>query len=78
MLKVFKQVVCMMIVLFSTIFATQKGDNSMNDGLGKATFGGGCFWCVEAVFERIDGVTDVVSGYAGGHTEHPTYYEVTS
>ena len=43
MLKVFKQVVCMMIVLFSTTFATQKGDNSMNDGLGKATFGGGCF-----------------------------------
>ena len=78
MLKVFKQVVCMMIVLFSTTFATQKGDNSMNDGLGKATFGGGCFWCVEAVFERIDGVTDVVSGYAGGHTENPTYYEVTS
>ena len=78
MIKVFKQVVCMMIVLFSTTFATQKGDNSMNDGLGKATFGGGCFWCVEAVFERIDGVTDVVSGYAGGHTENPTYYEVTS
>ena len=78
MLKVFKQVACMMIVFFSTIFATQKGDNSMNDGLGKATFGGGCFWCVEAVFERIDGVTDVVSGYAGGHTENPTYYEVTS
>ena len=43
-----------------------------------ATLGGGCFWCVEAVFERIDGVTDVVSGYAGGHTETPTYYEVTS
>ena len=78
MLKVFKQVACMMIVLFSTPFANHKGDNSMNNGFGKATFGGGCFWCVEAVFERIDGVTDVVSGYAGGHTENPTYYDVTS
>ena len=68
-----------MIVLFSTTFATQKGDNSMNDGLGKATFGGGCFWCVEAVFERIDGVTDVVSGYAGGNVPgKPTYREICS
>ena len=42
----------------------------------KATLGGGCFWCVEAVYERIDGVKSVVSGYAGGTTENPTYKEV--
>ncbi|QDX41116.1 peptide-methionine (S)-S-oxide reductase MsrA [Salarchaeum sp. JOR-1] len=42
----------------------------------KATFGGGCFWCVEAAFERIAGVEDVTSGYAGGHVEDPTYEEV--
>jgi peptide-methionine (S)-S-oxide reductase len=47
-------------------------------GTEVATLGGGCFWCVEAVYERIDGIVDVVSGYAGGHTENPTYYEVTS
>ncbi len=41
-----------------------------------ATLGGGCFWCLEAVFERVDGVRSVVSGYAGGTTEHPTYAEV--
>ena len=41
-----------------------------------ATFGGGCFWCIEAVYERIDGVMAVVSGYAGGATENPTYEEV--
>jgi peptide-methionine (S)-S-oxide reductase len=41
-----------------------------------ATLGGGCFWCVEAVFERIDGVNTVVSGYAGGHSNNPTYEEV--
>ena len=41
-----------------------------------AVFGGGCFWCTEAVFLEIKGVTSVVSGYSGGHTENPTYYEV--
>lgn len=38
----------------------------------------GCFWCVEAVFEDLKGVEDVVSGYSGGHTENPTYKEVCS
>lgn len=42
----------------------------------KATFGAGCFWCVEAVFERLDGVQSVVSGYAGGTKENSTYEEV--
>ncbi len=41
-----------------------------------ATFGGGCFWCVEAAFEQLTGVEDVTSGYAGGHVENPTYREV--
>lgn len=41
--------------------------------LEKATFGGGCFWCIEAVFERIPGVKSVVSGYAGGHVPNPSY-----
>ena len=45
-------------------------------GLERAVVGGGCFWCLEAVFERLDGVKDVVSGYAGGRTENPTYEEV--
>ena len=43
-----------------------------------ATLGGGCFWCVEAAFEELSGVEDVTSGYAGGHTEDPTYREVCS
>lgn len=42
----------------------------------KATFAGGCFWCMEAVFKELDGVIDVVSGYTGGHTENPTYNDV--
>lgn len=44
----------------------------------KATFGAGCFWCVEAVFQRLTGVESVVSGYAGGHTKNPTYHDVCS
>jgi len=42
----------------------------------KATLGGGCFWCVEAVFQRINGVTEVKPGYAGGHIKNPTYKEI--
>jgi peptide-methionine (S)-S-oxide reductase len=41
-----------------------------------ATLGGGCFWCVEAVYERVPGVLSVISGYAGGHTENPTYEQI--
>lgn len=44
--------------------------------MDRATFGGGCFWCVEAAFEECAGVESVTSGYAGGHTEDPTYEEV--
>jgi peptide-methionine (S)-S-oxide reductase len=40
------------------------------------TLGGGCFWCLEAVFDRMAGVTDVVSGYTGGHTVNPTYQQI--
>ena len=43
-----------------------------------ATLGGGCFWCLEAVYERLPGVLSVTSGYAGGHTVNPTYHEVCS
>lgn len=41
-----------------------------------ATFGSGCFWCTEAVFQQLKGVSSVVSGYSGGHVENPTYQQV--
>lgn len=44
----------------------------------KATFGGGCFWCIEAAFKRIKGVEKAVSGYTGGASRHPIYKEVCS
>lgn len=43
------------------------------DGLAKAYFASGCFWCVESVYESVSGVKNAVSGYAGGHTKNPTY-----
>jgi peptide-methionine (S)-S-oxide reductase len=42
----------------------------------KATLGGGCFWCLEAVYQEVDGVKSIVSGYAGGHVPNPTYEQV--
>ena len=44
--------------------------------LNSATLGGGCFWCLEAVYTRLEGVKSVVSGYAGGNVENPTYEQV--
>lgn len=54
------------------------GDTPTNDAPARetATFGAGCFWCVEAVLEQIDGVHDVVSGYMGGEIENPTYKQI--
>ena len=43
----------------------------------KAYFAGGCFWCMEESFEKVEGVTEVISGYSGGKTTNPTYDEVT-
>ncbi|HZI19839.1 MAG TPA: peptide-methionine (S)-S-oxide reductase MsrA [Pyrinomonadaceae bacterium] len=52
----------------------------MNEGRGieTATLGGGCFWCLEAVYQELRGVERVVSGYTGGHVESPTYEQVCS
>jgi peptide methionine sulfoxide reductase msrA/msrB len=47
-------------------------------GLDTATFAGGCFWCVQDVFEKLDGVKSVVSGYSGGEVKNPTYEEVST
>jgi peptide-methionine (S)-S-oxide reductase len=48
------------------------------NGHAVATFAGGCFWCMEAVFQRIEGVLSITSGYSGGTTPNPTYEEVCS
>ena len=55
------------------LLAQPKEDNMK---VSKATFGGGCFWCTEAVFDRLEGVVEVISGYAGGRVPSPSYKQV--
>lgn len=71
----FKKIICLgMLVGLSALAVAQ--NNTMDKKLEKATFGAGCFWCVEAVFELVEGVEYVESGYSGGHVDNPTYNEV--
>lgn len=56
---------------------TEKAQMPQNIDGAKATFAGGCFWCMEAPFEKLDGVKAVISGYTGGETKNPTYNEVS-
>lgn len=64
-----------LFIIILNIFITDMESKS-NFKYEKATFAGGCFWCIEAVFEEVDGVIDVVSGYSGGFKKNPTYEEV--
>lgn len=68
-------------VVFMMVIAGVMGwDNSMAAGAStpsKAYFAGGCFWCMEEAFEKVDGVTSVVSGYMGGTVANPTYEQVS-
>jgi peptide-methionine (S)-S-oxide reductase len=53
-----------------------KIENNKENLVEHATFGAGCFWCVEAIFEQLDGVLDVRAGYTGGSTNNPTYEDI--
>lgn len=57
---------------------TQTTDKEMEEGLALATFGSGCFWCTEAVFQELVGVKTVTSGYCGGDVANPSYQAVTT
>src|SRR5881409_1556144 len=59
-------------------FAQPKNMNNATNKTELATFGGGCFWCTEAIFQMVTGVKSVSSGFAGGTKENPTYKEVCS
>lgn len=69
-------------VIFSTAVLQAQSNNSTDTmsstNVEEATFGAGCFWCVEAVFEEVKGVKSVVAGYAGGEIPNPTYRQVSS
>lgn len=61
-------------LLATPALAQQQGD----DGTARAVFAGGCFWCVEADFDKVPGVLETTSGYVGGELENPTYEQVSS
>jgi peptide-methionine (S)-S-oxide reductase len=69
-------------VLFAGVFtvtsaAEQTSETApVSEGLAKATFAGGCFWCMEPPFDELDGVISTTSGYTGGDRQQPTYQEV--
>jgi peptide methionine sulfoxide reductase msrA/msrB len=84
-----KAVLLIAVLILSGIFAVglvyssyEKPGKETNMNRGNnyrtATFAGGCFWCVEADFEKVDGVIEAISGYAGGEKENPTYEEVSA
>ena len=65
-----------LLLVLSLIFNLQ--NNNMSDNQKEIVLGGGCFWCVEAVFDGIKGVEDITSGYSGGKIKNPSYKEVSS
>jgi peptide-methionine (S)-S-oxide reductase len=68
------------IAFLISFFSAMTG-NAIGVESGKletATFAGGCFWCMEHAFDEVDGVVSTISGYIGGHKDHPTYKEVSS
>ncbi len=68
-----------LIIFTNLVFTiTSFGQSVMKERIEIATFGGGCFWCVEAIFDRVTGVHSVVSGYSGGHVINPAYKQVTT
>jgi len=83
-MAVVKNIFIVLIVIFGMINPAcadrneKKSPDIDTGATGKATFAGGCFWCMEPPFERLEGVKEVISGYTGGHKPNPTYEEVSS
>ena len=66
------------IIILSILSIMSISENNTDPETEVAVFGAGCFWCVEAIYQRVNGVIAVESGYAGGHVENPTYNQVIS
>ena len=74
-------IVLIILLVFCNLIFIRKGRAVMNnksDHLKTAIFAGGCFWCMEPPFEKLEGVESVISGYAGGEKKNPTYNDVSS
>ncbi|PKD45178.1 peptide-methionine (S)-S-oxide reductase MsrA [Rhodohalobacter barkolensis] len=68
----------LLLILISILFTMTDQADAQNENYETAVLGAGCFWCVEAIYQRVNGVVAVESGYAGGHVENPTYNQVVS
>ncbi|MEI7815839.1 MAG: peptide-methionine (S)-S-oxide reductase MsrA [Desulfuromonadales bacterium] len=66
------------MTLLAVVFTMMFTGSTCAANLEKAIFAGGCFWCMEAPFDKLAGVTSVTSGYTGGHTKNPSYKEVSA
>ena len=66
-----------MKIIYLVLFLILPINYAFSESLSKAYFAGGCFWCMEESFEKLEGVEEVISGYSGGTTSNPTYKEVT-
>jgi len=66
----------LILVFLSLNLFSQKNKEHMNNNLTTATFGNGCFWCTEAIFQQLKGVEKVLPGYTGGAVKNPSYKEV--
>lgn len=73
-MKMIRNFICMILIVLAGVAMNNVLEAAE---LEKATFAGGCFWCMEPPYEKLDGVKDVVSGYIGGHDDTPTYKEVS-
>ncbi|MCI0399878.1 MAG: peptide-methionine (S)-S-oxide reductase MsrA [Gammaproteobacteria bacterium] len=71
-------VIGLLVVSLSGITGGERGQTAAPVNLAKATFAGGCFWCMEPPFDKLDGVISTTSGYTGGHIKNPTYREVSA
>ena len=67
-----------LVALAAVLWLSGAPARSADDGQAVATFAGGCFWCVEADFDKVEGVISTTSGYTGGHKDNPTYKEVSA
>lgn len=65
-------------LLFSSALLATQPTPPAPEGLAKATFAAGCFWCVEGPFDKLDGVVSTTSGYISGHVKNPTYKQVSA
>ncbi len=68
----------LVIVMLAGMQGISAAAQSSAPGLEKATFAGGCFWCMQPPFDKLDGVISTTAGYTGGHTKNPTYEEVSA